>query len=76
VEVMHTAPDTITEWSGHAVCTSQTHGLGISEEATLRTFQPFFVSLSLPYSAVRGETLILPVSVFNYLSQCLVVSFI
>ena len=37
-------------------------------------FQPFFVSLTLPYSVIRNEMINLPVTVFNYLSDCLNVS--
>ena len=59
-------PDTITEWVAGAVCTSETAGLGISEPAPLTSFQPFFLSYTLPYSMKRGETLVLKVSVRNY----------
>ncbi|XP_043217950.1 pregnancy zone protein-like isoform X6 [Amphibalanus amphitrite] len=59
-------PDTITEWVAGAVCTSETAGLGVSETASLTSFQPFFVAYTLPYSVKRGETLVLKVSVRNY----------
>ena len=32
-------------------------------------FRPFFVSLNLPYSVVRGEQLVLQVIVFNYMNK-------
>lgn len=35
----------------------------------IETFKPFFVSLNLPYSVVRGEQVVLQANVFNYLSQ-------
>ena len=42
-------------------------GLGVSEEsAELLVSKPFFVSLQLPYSIVRGEEFALRVVVFNY----------
>jgi len=33
----------------------------------LEAFKPFFVSLNLPYSVVRGEQLALQANVFNYM---------
>lgn len=45
-------------------------GLGLTDEATkLRVFQPFFVSINLPYSVKRGEVISIPVIVFNYLDS-------
>ena len=42
-------------------------GLGVSEEpAELVVSKPFFVSLQLPYSIIRGEEVALRVVVFNY----------
>jgi len=35
----------------------------------VEAFKPFFVSLNLPYSVVRGEELALQANVFNYMSQ-------
>ena len=37
-------------------------------------FRPFFVSLNLPYSVVRGEELALQANVFNYMKQDMNVS--
>ena len=45
------APDSITTWMMRAVALSKEHGLGISE-AQLRVFQPFFLEVDLPYSAI------------------------
>ncbi|XP_014674821.1 PREDICTED: alpha-2-macroglobulin-like, partial [Priapulus caudatus] len=67
-------PDTITDWVGGGFCTSEETGLGISPPFSLRAFQPFFVSYTLPYSVIRGEKVPLIVSVFNYLSECLAIS--
>ncbi|KAM9324847.1 alpha-2-macroglobulin-like [Gastrophryne carolinensis] len=64
------APDTITDWTGGAICLGSS-GFGLSSPASLRVFQPFFVDLSLPYSVVREETFLLKASVFNYLKQCI-----
>ncbi|XP_075468696.1 alpha-2-macroglobulin-like [Ascaphus truei] len=69
-DLHHSAPDTITDWSAGAFCMGPS-GFGLSSPASLRTFQPFFVELALPYSVVRGETFTLKASVFNYLKQCI-----
>ncbi|XP_071955990.1 pregnancy zone protein-like [Antedon mediterranea] len=67
-------PDTITDWKANGFCISPDSNIGISETATLRAFKPFFVSLTLPYSVIRNETIPLKITVFNYLSdKCLMV---
>ncbi|XP_010015515.1 PREDICTED: alpha-2-macroglobulin-like protein 1 [Nestor notabilis] len=48
------------------------HGFGISETTSLRSFKPFFVEPTLPYSVFRGESFPLKVKVFSYLKQCMV----
>ncbi|ESP05271.1 hypothetical protein LOTGIDRAFT_227923 [Lottia gigantea] len=63
-------PHTITKWIGSAICSSKDNGIGISNEATITTFQPFFTSFNLPYSAIRGEFIPIKVTTFNYLSEC------
>ena len=60
------APDSITTWMLRAVGMSKEHGLGIGE-ASLRVFQPFFLTVDLPFSAIRGEELPVKVALFNYL---------
>lgn len=62
-----TVPDTITSWIATAFAVHPESGLGVTEtSATLKTFLPFFVSLHMPYSVVRGEKVILQANVFNY----------
>ncbi|MDZ4246393.1 MAG: alpha-2-macroglobulin family protein, partial [Dehalococcoidia bacterium] len=61
-----TAPDTITTWKLFAVSMSKDKGLGIAE-SQLKTFQPFFLSIDLPYSVIRGETFPVKVAIYNYL---------
>jgi len=61
-------PDTITTWMLRAVALSKDKGLGIAE-AQLTAFQPFFVSVDLPYSVIRGEEFPVSVAVYNYLDQ-------
>ncbi|BET03017.1 thioester-containing protein [Nesidiocoris tenuis] len=63
-------PDTITSWVVTGFSISPEHGLGLSEDPTkIRVFRPFFVSLNLPYSVTRDESVAIPVNVFNYLDQ-------
>ncbi|KAG7278038.1 hypothetical protein CRUP_010972 [Coryphaenoides rupestris] len=67
-----TVPDTITKWAAQAFCTSAL-GFGLSPSTALVAFQPFFVSLTLPYSVIRGEVFTLKATVFNYLPSCIMV---
>ena len=60
------APDSITTWMLRAVGISKEHGLGIAE-TQLRVFQPFFLQVDLPYSAIRGEEFSVKVALHNYL---------
>ncbi len=60
-----TVPDTITTWMLRAVGVSREFGLGMAE-AQLVAFQPFFLTLDLPYSAIRGEEFPVSVSIYNY----------
>ncbi len=62
------APDSITTWMLRSVALSKEHGLGIAE-AELRVFQPFFIQMDLPYSAVRGEKIPVEVALYNYLDS-------
>ncbi|XP_020849903.1 alpha-2-macroglobulin [Phascolarctos cinereus] len=64
-------PDTITKWKAGAFCLSENTGLGLSRPVSLTSFKPFFVSLTLPYSVVRGEAFTLKATVFNYLAHCI-----
>ncbi|KAJ6641357.1 CD109 antigen [Pseudolycoriella hygida] len=61
-------PDTITSWIITGFSVDPTTGLGLTKEpSTLNVFQPFFVSINLPYSIKRGEIVSISVSVFNYM---------
>jgi CD109 antigen len=61
-------PDTITTWMLQAVAMSKEKGLGIAEDQ-LKAFQPFFLTVDLPYSAIRGEEFPVDVAVYNYLNE-------
>ncbi|XP_042229017.1 alpha-2-macroglobulin-P-like isoform X2 [Homarus americanus] len=67
-------PDTITEWVGKAVCVHQQKSIGLSPVASITTFTPFFLDLTLPSSVKRGEILPVKISVFNYLNYDLPVT--
>ncbi len=62
------APDTITTWQMRAVGISKEKGLGLAEDQ-LRVFQPFFLTVDLPYSCIRGEEFPVRVALYNYLEE-------
>ncbi|NXQ82940.1 A2ML1 protein, partial [Nyctibius grandis] len=65
-----TAPAAAAEWKVNTFCLSG-RGFGLAQTTSLRTVQPFFVDVSLPYSVIRGETFTLEATVFNALQQCI-----
>ncbi|XP_035207333.1 ovostatin-like isoform X2 [Stegodyphus dumicola] len=67
-------PHTITEWIGNAVCINEEEGLGISNTKSIKAFQAFFLSFTLPYSVIRGEKFWITISVFNYVQDALPVT--
>ncbi|TTQ23542.1 Alpha-2-macroglobulin-like protein 1 [Bagarius yarrelli] len=67
-----TVPDSITTWQADAFCTSPI-GFGVAPKAELVSFQPFFVSVTMPSSVIRGEVFTLKATVFNYLQSCMTV---
>ncbi|KAL3865695.1 hypothetical protein ACJMK2_043057 [Sinanodonta woodiana] len=64
-------PHTITEWVGNSLCSNSKDGVGVSPMIGITVFQPFFLSFTLPYTAIRGEILPVLVTVFNYMTECL-----
>lgn len=63
-------PDTITSWIISAFSVDCEYGLGLTKKLRrLEVFQPFFVSLHLPYSIKRGEILSVSVAIFNYMEE-------
>lgn len=68
--IQKTVPDTITSWVISAFSINPETGLGLTKKSKiLEVFQPFFVSLNLPFSVKRGEVLTIPAIVFNYLDD-------
>uniref|UniRef100_A0A646QE55 TEP1-F n=1 Tax=Hemiscolopendra marginata TaxID=943146 RepID=A0A646QE55_9MYRI len=64
------APDTITSYFINAFAIDNENGLGLSDQpAKMQIFRPFFVTMNLPYSVIRGETLSLQGLVFNYMKE-------
>lgn len=63
-------PDSITTWVAEAIGLSEEKGLGLANKVELRTFKPFFVDFTLPYSLIRGEQTKVPLTVYNYLPTC------
>lgn len=51
------------------------YGLGLTKSpSTLKVFQPFFISLNLPYSIKRGEAVAIQIVVFNYMDTAVAAS--
>nr|ABJ89824.1 alpha-2-macroglobulin [Sinohyriopsis cumingii] len=71
VNVTTEIPHTVTEWVGNTLCSNSKDGVGISPMIGITVFQPFFLSFTLPYSAIREENLPVLVTVFNYMTECL-----
>ncbi|XP_045146460.1 ovostatin homolog 2-like [Echinops telfairi] len=67
-------PDTITKWETNGFCVNGDVGFGISSAVNLRTFQNFFVDITLPISMIQKEQFDVIASVFNYQNTCAEVS--
>ncbi|NWS21464.1 A2ML1 protein, partial [Pachyramphus minor] len=65
-----TAPAAATQWKVKMFCLAG-RGFGLAPTMSLRTVQPFFVDITLPYSVIRGETFLMKATIFNYLQQCI-----
>ncbi|XP_071986030.1 ovostatin-like [Engystomops pustulosus] len=65
-------PGTITQWNGDLICLSPAEGFGMTKEvAKMTSFLTFFVEMASPYSMIRGESLMLKATVFNYMESCM-----
>jgi len=58
--------DSITDWRVTAVANTE-DGRVASTTAPLRVFQPFFVEPDVPGELTRGDSLEMPVAIYNYL---------
>ncbi|NXF25581.1 A2ML1 protein, partial [Rhodinocichla rosea] len=65
-----TAPAAAAEWKVKMFCLAG-RGFGLAPATSLRTVQPFFVDVTLPYSVILGETFLMKATVFSYLQQCM-----
>ncbi|XP_032689989.1 CD109 antigen-like isoform X2 [Odontomachus brunneus] len=69
-ELRRKVPDSITSWVVTAFSLNDAHGLGLIEEPRkLKVFRPFFISVDLPYSVIRGEIVAVQIAVFNYMNK-------
>ncbi|KAK9304587.1 hypothetical protein QLX08_004027 [Tetragonisca angustula] len=69
-ELKRNVPDSITSWVLTAFSVNDVHGLGLIEEPRkLKVFRPFFISMDLPYSVIRGEIVAIQIVVFNYMNK-------
>jgi len=65
-----TVPDSITNWIISGFSLDPVYGLGVMDEPLkLRVFRPFFISLNIPYSVIKGEAIGVQVLVHNYMSR-------
>ncbi|KAK2162981.1 hypothetical protein LSH36_88g05020 [Paralvinella palmiformis] len=65
-----TVPDSITTWIATAFSIHPEKGLGVLDQPfELQAFKPFFVTMDLPYSIIRGEEFELKIIVQNYLKS-------
>ncbi|NXP42288.1 A2ML1 protein, partial [Leiothrix lutea] len=65
-----TVPAAAAEWKVKTFCLAG-RGFGLAPTTSLRTVQPFFVDVTLPYSVIHGETFLVKATVFSYLQQCI-----
>ncbi|KYN33932.1 hypothetical protein ALC56_11746 [Trachymyrmex septentrionalis] len=69
-ELRREVPHSITSWVLTAFSVNDAHGLGLIEEPRkLKVFKPFFISVDLPYSVIRGEIVSIQIVVFNYMNK-------
>ncbi len=57
--------DSITTWHMAMIASTQAGALG-TETSELKVFQDFFVDLDLPVTLTQGDTVSIPVAIYNY----------
>ncbi|NWS75316.1 A2ML1 protein, partial [Crotophaga sulcirostris] len=65
-----TAPAAAAEWKVKTFCLAGRR-FGLAPTTSLRTVEPYFVDVTLPYSVTQGETFLLKATVFSYLQHCI-----
>lgn len=65
-----TMADSITNWKLDATAVSSSGAIG-SATGDAIVFQPFFIEPQLPVSLTQGDTVVVPLSVFNYSDEAL-----
>ncbi|XP_077965467.1 CD109 antigen-like isoform X4 [Styela clava] len=71
----YNTPDTITTWELSSFAVSDKKGLGVTDETSkITVFRNFFISLNLPPTMIRGETLNMKTTLFNYFDDELTVT--
>ncbi|XP_050352196.1 alpha-2-macroglobulin-P-like [Nymphalis io] len=68
VVVSARAPDSITRYEATAICLAKS-GIAISEPAVLQVFRQFFIHATGPQRMKRGDSIIVPYRIFNYLYE-------
>ncbi|XP_077498115.1 complement C3-like isoform X1 [Amblyomma americanum] len=64
-------PHSITTWSVQAVSVSPVGGVCVPKPEEVRSFQPVFLQVALPYKVVRNEQIEVLATVYNYGNQLL-----
>lgn len=60
----------MTSWVISGFSVDPINGLGLTKRSqTVQAFQQFMVAVDLPHSIKRGETLAIPIMVFNNLNR-------
>nr|XP_039257930.1 CD109 antigen-like [Styela clava] len=71
----YNTPDTITTWELSSFAVSDEKGLGVTDETSkITVFRNFFISLNLPPTMIKGETLNMKTTLFNYFDDELTVT--
>lgn len=67
-EIGLTVADSITNWRVSALASSMNGEIG-SADSPLRVFQDFFIDLDLPVAVTQGDSISIPVALYNYLPR-------
>ncbi|KAL3282733.1 hypothetical protein HHI36_005903 [Cryptolaemus montrouzieri] len=62
-------PNSLTNWRMTGFSIDPVYGLGIMSPKLYRTSRPFYIKLDLPYSVHRGESINVPVHIYNNMEK-------